>query len=43
MINQVYTGAPYPIYQWIDDVQIWNRFPTAAPGDPWYDPPYGPH
>ena len=27
----------------IDDVQIWQGFPTAASGDPWYDPPYAPH
>jgi hypothetical protein len=43
MLHQLYSGSTYPIYQWIDDVQIWNRFPTAAPGDPWYDPPYGAH
>jgi hypothetical protein len=43
MLHQLYSGSPYPIYQWIDDVQIWNRFPTAAPGDAWYDPPYAPH
>jgi hypothetical protein len=43
MINQVYTGAPYPIYQWMDDVQIWRSFPTARAGDAWFDPPYAPH
>jgi hypothetical protein len=43
MINQVYSGAPYPIYQWIDDVQIWQGFPTVQSTDPWYDPPYAPH
>ncbi len=42
-INQVYTGAPYPIYQWIDDVQLWQGFPTVNSTDPWYDPPYAPH
>jgi hypothetical protein len=43
MLHQLYSGSPYPIYQWIDDLQIWNRFPAAAPGDSWYDPPYAPH
>jgi hypothetical protein len=43
MINQVYSGSPYPIYQWSDDVQIWKGFPKARPADPWYDPPYAPH
>jgi hypothetical protein len=41
-MNQVYSGGPYPIYQWMDDVQLWQGFPTARPGDPWYDPPYAP-
>jgi hypothetical protein len=43
MVTQIYSGGAYPIYQWVDDLQIWSRFPTAAPGDPWYDPPYAPH
>ncbi len=43
MINQVYSGSPYPIYQWMDDIQIWKGFPRARAGDPWYDPPYAPH
>ena len=43
MLHQLYSGSTYPIYQWVDDVQILNQFPTASPGDPWYDPPYGPH
>ena len=43
MLHQLYSGSTYPIYQWVDDVQIWNQFPAASPGDPWYDPPYGPH
>ena len=42
-IHQLYTGGAYPVFQYTDDVQIWSGFPTAAPGDPWYDPPYGPH
>jgi len=41
-VNQLYSGAPYPIYQWMDDLQIWSGFPSARPGDPWYDPPYAP-
>jgi hypothetical protein len=43
MINQVYSGTTYPIYQWTDDIQIWQGWPTAKQGDPWYDPPYAPH
>jgi hypothetical protein len=39
----LYTGGAYPIYQWIDDVQIWSSFPTAKAGDPWYDGVYAPH
>jgi carbohydrate binding protein with CBM6 domain len=42
-LMQLYTAATYPIEQWTDDVQIWSGFPTASPGDPWYDPPYGAH
>jgi hypothetical protein len=42
-INQVYSGSTYPIYQWMDDIQVWKTFPTAQQGDPWYDPPYAPH
>jgi hypothetical protein len=41
--NNLYTGGALPAYQWIDDMQIWSTFPTAVPGDPWYDPPYGQH
>jgi len=40
---QLYTAATYPIEQWTDDVQIWRGFPTAKPGDPWYDGVYAPH
>jgi hypothetical protein len=39
---QLYSGAAYPVYQWTDDVQIWSGFPTARPGEPWYDGVYGP-
>lgn len=41
-LTQLYSGAAYPIYQWTDDVQIWSDFPTAKPGDPWYDGLYAP-
>jgi hypothetical protein len=43
MMPNLYTQHAVPWYQWVDDVQIWGGFPTAAPGDPWYDPPYAPH
>lgn len=42
-LSQLYAGSPYPIYQWTDDVQVWSTFPTAKPGDPWYDAVYAPH
>jgi hypothetical protein len=42
-LTLLYSGSTYPIYQWVDDVQIWSTFPSAAPGDAWYNPPYGPH
>ena len=42
MLSQLYSGSSYPIYQWVDDVQIWSTFPTVSSGDPWYDPPYAP-
>jgi len=43
MVQQVYTGGSYPLQTRIDDLQIWNTWPTAKSGDAWYDPPYGPH
>ncbi len=43
MMSQLYSGSGYSIYQWLDDVQIWSTFPTAASGNAWYDPPYGSH
>jgi hypothetical protein len=43
MISQIYSGGAYPVFQWSDDYQIWKTFPTANPGDPWYDSPYAPH
>jgi hypothetical protein len=30
----LYTEHPVPWYQWVDDLQIWGGFPTAAPGGP---------
>jgi hypothetical protein len=43
MRPNLYSGTPYPIFNWIDDMQIWSTFPTAVQGDAWYDPPYAPH
>ena len=43
MMNQLYSGSTYPIYQWVDDVQVWSTFPSAVSGQAWYDPPYAPH
>jgi hypothetical protein len=42
-LMQLYSAASYPLSQWTDDIQIWSAFPTAKPGDPWYDGVYGPH
>jgi hypothetical protein len=42
-LTQLYTAASYPLSQWTDDIQIWSSFPTAEPGDPWYDGVYAPH
>jgi carbohydrate binding protein with CBM6 domain/Big-like domain-containing protein len=41
-LTQLYSGAAYPVYQWTDDMQIWSSFPSAKPGDPWYDGVYAP-
>jgi hypothetical protein len=30
MVSQLYTSTAYPIYQWIDDVEIWDGFPPGA-------------
>lgn len=27
IIGPVYGGGPYPIYQWVDDLEIWTGFP----------------
>jgi hypothetical protein len=42
MVNQLYSGSTYPIYQWVDNVQVWSTFPTVSSSDGWYDPPYAP-
>jgi len=42
-LTQLYSGGTYPLEQWTDDVQIWSTFPSARPGDPWYDGVYAPH
>ncbi len=42
-VSGVYGGGGYPMYQWMDDLQIWDGFPSASSGDAWYDPPYAPH
>ena len=43
MIDNHYTSSRYPVFQWVDDVQIWQGFPTASAGDPGYEAPYAPH
>jgi len=30
MVHQVYSSSPYPIYQWVDDLEIWDGFPADA-------------
>ena len=42
-LTQLYSGGSYPLEQWTDDVQIWSGFPSARPGEPWYDGVYAPH
>jgi hypothetical protein len=37
MALQLYSGSSLPIYQWIDDFQLWSDFPSVTD-----DPPYGP-
>jgi hypothetical protein len=36
MAMQLYSDPIYPIYQWVDDFQVWSGFPSATD-----DPPYG--
>jgi hypothetical protein len=37
-VNNVYGSTAYPMYQWMDDLQIWNGFPATCT-----DPPCAPH
>jgi len=30
MMPNLYSGSAYPIYQWLDDLQIWDGFPPDA-------------
>ncbi|HTP38082.1 MAG TPA: carbohydrate-binding protein [Steroidobacteraceae bacterium] len=34
----VYSSSPYPIYQWMDDLEIWDGFPPMG-----NNPPYAAH
>lgn len=38
MFPNCYTDHPYPAYQWVDDLEIWDGFPTV-PGPPADDDP----
>ena len=38
MLPNLYSDTPYPVYQWVDDVEIWNGFPPVG-----NNPPYAPH
>jgi len=38
MVSTLYSSSAYPIYQWVDDLEIWNAFPPAG-----NNPPYAPH
>ena len=29
-LSDVYSGTAYPLYQWMDDLEIWNGFPSDA-------------
>jgi len=30
MLSTLYCSTAYPIYQWIDDVVLWDGFPPGA-------------
>jgi hypothetical protein len=30
MMPNLYSSTSYPIYQWVDDVEIWDSFPPGA-------------
>jgi hypothetical protein len=34
----LYTGTAFPVYQWMDDLEIWDGFPPVG-----NNPPYAPH
>jgi hypothetical protein len=38
MIPNLYSSTAYPIYQWVDDLEIWDGFPPVG-----NNPPYAPH
>jgi hypothetical protein len=38
MMPNLYSDSPYPIYQWVDDVEIRDGFPPVG-----NNPPYAPH
>ncbi|HWL61452.1 MAG TPA: carbohydrate-binding protein [Steroidobacteraceae bacterium] len=38
MAPLLYSGSTMPIYQWVDDLEIWNAFPPAGSNTP-----YAPH
>jgi hypothetical protein len=38
MMSTLYSSTAYPIYQWVDDVEIWDGFPPLG-----NNPPYAPH
>jgi hypothetical protein len=38
MPGLLYSQTPLPIYQWIDDLEIWDGFPVVG-----NNPPYAPH
>jgi hypothetical protein len=35
----LYTGSAMPVYQWVDDLEVWDGFPPANGNNP----PYAPH
>jgi hypothetical protein len=39
MPGLLYSQTPYPIYQWVDDLEIWDGFPPVFGNNP----PYAPH